>query len=108
MPLQDIPQKFSSMHSWQIANPHLHLQQKGAALLQQLQLISLAFSRFRLYADLFAEVVIFCCYIAVHPLLSRSGALFLPLTGKISCETGFIGIMEINGCRIIVKRLCII
>jgi len=75
MPLQDIPQKFSSMQSWQIANPHLHLQQKGAALLQQLQLLSLAFSRFCLYADLCAEVVIFCCYIAVHPLLLRSGSL---------------------------------
>jgi hypothetical protein len=59
MPLQDIPQKFSSMHFWQIANPHLHLQQKGVALLQQLRLISLALSRFCLYADLFAGSVMF-------------------------------------------------
>jgi len=48
------------MQSWHMVNPHLHLQQKGAALLQQLQLISLALSRFCLYEDLCAGSVIFC------------------------------------------------
>jgi len=43
-----------------MANPHLHLQQKGAPLLQQLQLLSLALSRFCLYEDLSVEAVIFC------------------------------------------------
>ncbi len=50
------------MQSWQIANPHLHLQQKGAALLQQLQLLSLALSRFCLYEDLIFESVMFSNY----------------------------------------------
>jgi len=45
-----------------MANPHLHLQQNGATLLQQLQLLSLALSRFCLYEDLFAESVIFCLF----------------------------------------------
>jgi hypothetical protein len=35
IPLQDIPQKFSIMHSWQIAKPQRHVQQKGAFFLQQ-------------------------------------------------------------------------
>jgi hypothetical protein len=48
------------MQSWHMANPHLHLQQKGAVLLQQLQLLSLALSRFCLYEDLSAESAIFC------------------------------------------------
>jgi len=48
-----------------MANPHLHLQQKGAALLQQLQLLSTAFSRFCLYEDLSVEAVMFCYYVAV-------------------------------------------
>ena len=93
------------MHSWQIANPHLHLQQKGAFLLQQLQLLSLAFSRFCLYADLYFEVVMFRYYIAAYLAIPfrRIAERFLPLTEKLSCATGFIGIMEINCCRIIVK-----
>jgi hypothetical protein len=47
------------MQSWHIANPHLHLQQNGAALLQQLQSVSLALSRFFLYEDLGVESVMF-------------------------------------------------
>jgi len=53
------------MQSWHMANPHLHLQQKGAALLQQLQLISLAFSRFCLYKDLSFKSGMFRYYVAV-------------------------------------------
>jgi len=30
MPLQDIPQTFSYMHFWQMANPQRQLQQNGA------------------------------------------------------------------------------
>jgi len=56
------------MQSWHMANPHLHLQQKGAALLQQLQLISLALSRFCLYEDLGVESVMFRYYVAVMNL----------------------------------------
>jgi hypothetical protein len=58
-----------------MANPHLHLQQKGAALLQQLQLLSLAFSRFCLYEDLVAGSVIFSFYVTASFLLFSSGAL---------------------------------
>jgi hypothetical protein len=57
MPLHDIPQKFSSMQSWHIANPHRHLQQNGVVLLQQLQLFSLALFRFCLYDDLTVAVI---------------------------------------------------
>jgi len=57
IPLQDIPQKFSSMQSWHMANPHLHLQQKGAALLQHEQSIAFAFSRFCLYDDFTVSVI---------------------------------------------------
>jgi len=46
MPLQDIPQKFSSMQSWQMANPHRHRQQKGGAAPQQEQGDALALRRF--------------------------------------------------------------
>ena len=59
IPLHDIPQKFSSMQYWHMANPHLHLQQKGAALLQQQQLLSFALRRFSLYAILPENTAIF-------------------------------------------------
>jgi len=49
-----------------MANPHLHLQQKGAVLLQQLQSISLALSRFCLYEDLSVEAVIFFYPVPAH------------------------------------------
>jgi hypothetical protein len=51
MPLQDIPQKFFSMQSWQMENPHRHLQQNGGCLPQQAQGISFAILRFTLYED---------------------------------------------------------
>jgi hypothetical protein len=35
MPLQDMPHKFSSMQTWQMAKPHRQVQQKGALSLQQ-------------------------------------------------------------------------
>jgi hypothetical protein len=40
MPLQDIPQKFSSMHAWQMAKPHRQRQQKGSVSPQQWQVVS--------------------------------------------------------------------
>jgi hypothetical protein len=39
MPLQDMPHTFSSMQLWQIAKPHLQLQQKGATRQQNWQLL---------------------------------------------------------------------
>jgi len=36
MPLHDMPQKFSSMHSWQMVNPQRQYQQKWLGRLQQL------------------------------------------------------------------------
>jgi hypothetical protein len=56
------------MHSWHMANPHLHLQQNGATLLQQLQLLSLALSRFCLYEDLFAGSVIFRYFLKIFSI----------------------------------------
>jgi hypothetical protein len=35
MPLQESPQKFSSMHSWQMAKPQRQVQQKGTCWAQQ-------------------------------------------------------------------------
>jgi hypothetical protein len=46
MPLQDMPQKFSSMQSWQMENPHRHRQQNGGASLHKWQ--GSAFALFRL------------------------------------------------------------
>jgi len=37
MPLQDMPQMFSSIQTWQMAKPHLHRQQKRTVSLQQWQ-----------------------------------------------------------------------
>jgi hypothetical protein len=77
-----------------MANPHLHLQQKGATLLQQLQLLSTAFSRFCLYEDLFFETVMFRYYFTVYSLLSRSGALPTPSChhqDKFHVKTGLPG-----------------
>jgi hypothetical protein len=68
IPLQDIPQKFSSMQSWHMANPHLHLQQNRAAFWQQLQLISLAFSRFCRYEDLIVESVMFRYFLKIFSI----------------------------------------
>jgi len=45
MPLQDIPQTFSSMQFWQMANPHRHCQQKGKTSLQQWQIHDLDLRR---------------------------------------------------------------
>jgi hypothetical protein len=58
-----------------MANPHLHLQQKGALLLQQLQLLSLALSRFCLYEDLVFESVMFR-----YPVPANCRILFNPIT----------------------------
>ena len=52
IPLQDIPQKFSSRHSWQMLNPHLHGQLNVLFILQQWQLSSFALSLFSLYDNL--------------------------------------------------------
>jgi hypothetical protein len=40
MPLQDMPQKFSSMHAWHMANPQRQRQQNGRTALQQWQTVS--------------------------------------------------------------------
>jgi hypothetical protein len=37
IPLHVMPQAFSSMHSWHIVKPHLHLQLKAASFRQQWQ-----------------------------------------------------------------------
>lgn len=42
IPLHDMPQKFSSMQSWQMAKPQRHCQQNGTLAPQQLQTVSRA------------------------------------------------------------------
>jgi hypothetical protein len=57
MPLQDMPQKFSSMQFVQMVNPHFrHCQQKGGVAPQQSQGRALARRRFSRYDDLRPDV----------------------------------------------------
>ena len=65
MPLQDIPQKFLFMQSWQMENPHRHRQQNGGSFLQQAQGISLALRRLSLYEE-DMDIINRACQIAFH------------------------------------------
>jgi hypothetical protein len=57
MPLQDIPQTFSSMHTWHMANPQRQRQLKKASLPQQWQAALRAIRRRALDDEVFAEEV---------------------------------------------------
>jgi hypothetical protein len=48
MALQDIPHTFSSIHSWQMWNPHRQRQQKRNSLPQQWQVKLVCLRRLRL------------------------------------------------------------
>lgn len=66
MALQDIPQMFSNMQSWQIAKPQRQVQQKGTCLRQQWHSAARARRCLRWYGDLTEESDMIAFDAAIH------------------------------------------
>jgi hypothetical protein len=73
MPLQDMPQTFSSMQFWQILKPQRQAQQKGATVPQQWHSTSRARRCFRRYGELTEESGMIALDAAVHHDVDAGG-----------------------------------
>ena len=73
MPLQDMPQTFSSMQFWQILKPQRQDQQKGATVRQQWHSTSRARRCFRRYGELTEESGMIAFHAAVHHDVDAGG-----------------------------------